>query len=71
MCLAPPPPARKRRLMAPCWYSQLLYSNLLAAQIFIETPGVDNNPGYYFFIACFSAVVFPSPLPLFLTAKVV
>ena len=23
-----------------CWYSELLYSNLLAISIFIETPGV-------------------------------
>ena len=29
----------KRRLMAPCWYSRLLFSNLLATSIFIETPG--------------------------------
>ena len=24
--------------MAPCWYSQLLYSNLLATSVIIETP---------------------------------
>ena len=34
----PPPLPRKRGLMAPFWYSQLLYSNLLATSIFIETP---------------------------------
>ena len=36
----PPDPLllpRKRGLMAPCWYSRLLYSNLLATSIFIET----------------------------------
>ena len=33
-----PHPIRKRGLTAPCWYSQLLYSNLLATSIFIETP---------------------------------
>ena len=38
---------------------------------FYWNPWVHNNPGYYFFIACFSAVVFSSPLPLFHTAKVV
>ena len=29
--------SRKRGLKAPYWYSQLLYSNLLASSIFIET----------------------------------
>ena len=33
----PPPPSRKRGLTAPCWYSWLLDSNLLATSIFIET----------------------------------
>ena len=31
-------PPRKRGLTAPCWYSLLLYSNLLATSVFIETP---------------------------------
>ena len=34
------PPPRKRGLMAPCWYSWLLYSNLLTTSIFIEAPDV-------------------------------
>ena len=41
----PPLPPRKRGLTAPCWYSWLLYSNLLATSIFIETPedGLNTN----------------------------
>ena len=31
-------PPRRRGLTAPCWYSLLLYSNLLATSIIIETP---------------------------------
>ena len=34
----PPPPRRKRGLTDPFYYSRLLYSNLLATSIFIETP---------------------------------
>ena len=33
-----PSPLQKRGPTAPCWYSQLLYSNLLATSTFIETP---------------------------------
>ena len=32
-------PPKRRGLTAPCWYSWLLDSNLLATSIFIETPG--------------------------------
>ena len=32
-----PPPLRKTGLMAHCWYSRLLYSNLLATSLFIES----------------------------------
>ena len=32
-------PPKRRGLTAPCWYSRLLDSNLLATSIFIETPG--------------------------------
>ena len=39
----PPPRHRKRRPTAPCWYSRLLYSNLLATSIFIETPTTFTN----------------------------
>ena len=36
----PPDPPRRRELTARCWYSRLLYSNLLATSIIIiETPG--------------------------------
>ena len=35
----PPDPPRRRGLTAPCWYSRLLYPNLLATSIIIETPG--------------------------------
>ena len=35
-----PLPPQKRGPMAPCWYSRLLYSNLLATSIIIETPVV-------------------------------
>ena len=34
----PPDPPRRRGLTAPCWYSRLLYPNLLATSIIIETP---------------------------------
>ena len=34
----PLPSPRKRGLTVPCWYSRLLYSNLLATSLFIETP---------------------------------
>ena len=34
----PPDPPGRRGLIAPCWYSQLLYSNLLATSVIIETP---------------------------------
>ena len=34
-----PDPPRRRGLTAHCWYSRLLYSNLLATSIIIETPG--------------------------------
>ena len=37
-CPDPLPPPRKRGPTAPCWYSRLLYSNLLATSTFIETP---------------------------------
>ena len=33
-----PPHPRKRGLMAPCWYSRLLYSKLLATSVIIESP---------------------------------
>ena len=33
-----PHPIRKRGLTAPCWYSQLLYSNLLATSNFYWNP---------------------------------
>ena len=37
-------PPRKRGLTAPCWYSRLLYSNLLAISIFIsETPAYHTH----------------------------
>ena len=36
--LSPHPPPRKKGLMAPCWYNELLFSNLLATSIYIETP---------------------------------
>ena len=36
---ADPLPPKNKGLMAACWYSRLLYSNLLATSIFIETPG--------------------------------
>ena len=42
----PLPHHRKSRLMAPCWYSRLLYSNLPANSIFIETP--DSKRGFSF-----------------------
>ena len=35
---APPDPPGGMGLLASCWYSQLLYSNLLATSIIIETP---------------------------------
>ena len=38
-CLDPIFPPKRRGLTAPCWYSWLLDSNLLATSIFIETPG--------------------------------
>ena len=37
----PPDPPRRRGLTAHCWYSRLLYSNLLATSIIIETPELD------------------------------
>ena len=39
MRLDPVFPPKRRGLTAPCWYSRLLDSNLLATSIFIETPG--------------------------------
>ena len=41
----PPDPPRKKGKMTPCWYSRLLYSNLLATSIFIETPVYCNVTG--------------------------
>ena len=38
ICAQTPSPPRKRGLTASCWYSRLLYSNLLATSISIETP---------------------------------
>ena len=34
----PPVPSRRREVKASFWYSRLLFSNLLATSIFIETP---------------------------------
>ena len=34
------PSSLRRGRMAPCWYSRLLYSNLLGTSIFIETPEI-------------------------------
>ena len=36
----PPDTPGKSELPAPCWYSHLLYLNLLATSIFIETPAL-------------------------------
>ena len=38
-------PPKRRGLTAPCWYSRLLDSNLLATSIFIETPVHCNVTG--------------------------
>ena len=58
----PPDPPRRRGLTAPCWYSRLLYPNLLATSIIIETPG-----NYYSamqpILPCFL------PLPAIVTPK--
>ena len=42
----PPDPLRRRGLTAPCWYSWILSSNLLASSIFIETPAFSNTSSY-------------------------
>ena len=49
-------PPRGTGLLAPCWYSGLLYSNLLATSIIIETPGVIHCLIYFrgFFRGCIS-----------------
>ena len=43
----PPPPPRKRGPTAACWYSRLLYSNLLATSAFIETPDCLWEQGFF------------------------
>ena len=56
----PPPPTRKRGPMIPCWYSRLLYSNLLATSIsnpFIQTPLL----GTLLWSVCICLQAFPAP----------
>ena len=48
----PPDPPRRRGLTAPCWYSRLLYSNLLATSIIIETPGLYECSYYFHTLRC-------------------
>ena len=48
-----PLPPRKRGLTAPCWYSRLLDSNLLATSIFIETPGYVFELKQHYSLLCY------------------
>ena len=63
-----PRPPRKSGSAAPCWYSRLLYSNLLASSIFIESP---SKGGAYCkryvggFVGTFSAFVYEKSLYFF------
>ena len=63
---SPPPLPRKRGPAAACWYSRLLYSNLLATSIFIESP---LKGGAYCerYVGTFSAFVYEKSLFFFLT----
>ena len=60
----PPRPPRKSGSAAPCWYSRLLYSNLLASSIFIESP---SKGGAYCerYVGTFSAFVHEKSLYFF------
>ena len=60
----PPRPPRKSGSAAPCWYSRLLYSNLLASSIFIESP---SKGGAYCerYVGTFSAFVHEKSLDHF------
>ena len=69
--LSPPPPPQKKETNGTLLVKSVTLFKPAGCSNFYWNPWVHNNPGYYFFIVCFSAVVFPSPLPLFLTAKVV